>query len=380
MLRYFRYVVISFTALLVLSLGFALIPAERPGPGDPPFSEQARLAALQDALDLRTAAVQLSAEAAAGGAANAGAAEETVTLLTLQARALLSPSDSSSFPGASASASSPPAGSQVPSTAATEAPAAVPTGAGLAAALSASAARRLADAAAADGGMARLLAGVGTAQLLAAESLAAASGVAVATLPPAGAGTTQATGSPAPTADPTASACPLQGSGTAPPKQETKDAETGAALGNMLAAAVAAEQQRIYAYQAALSRLGPDDARAAATFLGQHEELAAEAAVHSRAACTPPPAQQPGFVLAPGFLAAPVDGLGSLELAALPAYGDIVAQAEGHMRTWAIAALQSGARRAVHWGSALGPVPGVVLDQGKLPELPPGPTARPTGS
>lgn len=382
-LRYFRYAVISFTALLVLSLGFSLIPADPPAPADPPFSEQARLAALQDSMDLRAAAERISANAASGGAPNAAVVDGTVTLLTLQARALLSPSDFSPVRPASGSGSPPAPGSAPPSA---EAPAtgtaaaAAPTLAELASALSASGVERLNDAARADGGMARLLAGAGTAQLLAAENVAAAGGVAVERLPHAVTGAPAAVGASGQAADPTASACPSPlpvptGSG-----QETTATGTAAVLVNVLSAAVAAEQQSTYAYQAALPRLGPDDARTAGTFLGQHQELAEEAAARSREACSAPPAQQPGFVLGPDFLAAPRDGLARLELAALPAYGDIVAQADGDLRTWAIAALQSAARRAAHWNGAPGPFPGVVLDQDQLPELPAGPLPAPAGT
>jgi hypothetical protein len=380
-LRYFRYAVISFTTLIVLSLGFSLIPAEPPPPADPPFSEQARLSALQDSLDLRTVAERLSATAAAGGAANAAAVEETVTLLTLQARALLSPSDSTPTRNASAPGAPPPSGSPAPLTAATPAEETVaPTIAGLASALSASGVQRLVDAATADGGMARLLSGAGTAQLLAAERLAAAGGIATATLPHAGAGSPGAPGGPAPAAGPAASTCPSPAPGPTDTGEETTATGTADVLGKALAAAVTTEQQSIYAYQAALPRLKPEDSGAAATFLGQHQELAAAAAARSTAACSAAQAQQPGFVLDPGFLAAPGDGLRRLELAALPAYGDLIAQADGDLRIWAIGALQSAARRAAHWDGAVGPVPGVLLDQGQLPELPasPAPVATET--
>ncbi|WP_406633000.1 DUF4439 domain-containing protein [Pseudarthrobacter quantipunctorum] len=403
-LRYFRYAVISFTALIVLSLGFSLVPADPPEPGDPPFSEQARAAALQDALDLRAAAGRLSAAAGASGDANPAAAGETVTLLTLQARAFLSPADS--YPPHDASASATPLPSGPPS-----GPSATPepTTAGLASALSASGVQRLTDAAEADGGMARLLAGAGTAQLLAAENLAAAAGIAPETLPHAGAAAPPVASPSAPAPDATASACPspFPAPGTTGPGAATEPgaaagqgaagqgaagqgaagqgaagrgpaaADTPAGLGLALSAAVAAEQQSTYAYQAALPRLGPVDSQAAEAFLGQHRELAAGAAAYARAACSTPQSQQPGFVLDPDFLAAPGEGLARLELAALPAYGDVIARADGGLRAWAIAALQSAARRAAHWNGVVGPVPGVLLDQDQLPELPASPAPPP---
>ena len=261
-----------------------------------------------------------------------------------------------------------------------------PTVAGLASALSASGVQRLGDAATADGGMARLLAGAGIAQLLAAERLAAAAGITTATLPHAGAGSSGAPGGSAPAAGPPQSTCP---SPAPAPNDPDPDPDTGQATtatgtaevpGKALAAAVTTEQQSIYAYQAALPRLKPEDSGAAATFLGQHQELAAAAAARSTAACSAAQAQQPGFVLDPGFLAAPGDGLRRLELAALPAYGNIIAQADGGLRIWAIGALQSAARRAAHWDGAVGPVPGVLLDQGQLPELPASPAPVPTGT
>lgn len=372
MLRYFRYAVVSFTAFLVLSLGFALIPAEPPPPADPPFSEQARMAALDDALELRTAAGLLFAATAAGGAPDTAgktaAVDAAVTLLTLQARTLLSPSDSSPLPQ--------------PATALPTTP--LPGLAGLASALSASGVQRLADAAKADGGMARLLAGAGTAQLLAAEDVAAAGGIAVETLPHAAAGTPAAT----PTSSPAGSACPSlppapEGPATpaapASAGQEATGAGTPAAAASALSAALAAEQQSVYAYQAALPRLAAKDAGAAGAFLAEHEDLAAEATAHTRAACSAAQAQQPGYVLDPDFLAAPAAGLARLELGSLPAFGDVIALADGGTREWAISALQSAARRAGHWGGDPGPVPGVVLDQDQLPDLPASSATAPTG-
>ncbi|MFP5367233.1 MAG: DUF4439 domain-containing protein, partial [Actinomycetes bacterium] len=398
-LRYFRYAVISFTAFLVLSLGFTLIPADPPAPADPPFSEQARRAALADSLDLLAAARQ-TAEAAGTDTAASPAADGTVTLLTLQARALVSPSESSLPDAATAPASSlssPSAASE--GTAPSPEPTTAATPADLAAALSASGLQRLRDAETADGGMARLLAGAGTAQLLAAGKLAAASGVAVETLPHAAAaapGGSNAVGSPSSTPGPTDCPSPqpvptgLPATGSpAPAAAPATDGDARAsarpavpalqasALGAALSAAGAAEHQGVYAYQAALPRLAPDQTLIAQGFLEQHQELASEAAAHARAACLEPAIQQPGYVLDPGFLAAPAAGLAALELAALPVYGDLVAHADGDVRKWAIAALQSTARRAVQWGGDPGPVPGIALDPEQLPGLSAAPTASP---
>ena len=91
--------------------------------------------------------------------------------------------------------------------------------------------------------------------------------------------------------------------------QETTGAGTAAAVAGALSAALAAEQQSVYAYQAALPRLAAKDAGAAGAFLAEHEDLAAEATAHTRAACSAAQAQQPGYVLDPDFLAAPAAGL-----------------------------------------------------------------------
>ncbi|PTT64556.1 DUF4439 domain-containing protein, partial [Arthrobacter sp. HMWF013] len=155
--RYFRYAVFALAALLVLSLGFVLIPREPPAPPTPPFSEQARASAYSDALSLRSAGLALARAAGdAPAGPQAASLESAVTLLTVHARALALAGDpaASGFPG----------------------PGSPATAAEFAGALQTSAARRLKDAETADGGMARLLAGAGTAQLLAAEDVAEAAG------------------------------------------------------------------------------------------------------------------------------------------------------------------------------------------------------------
>ncbi|MEO8283383.1 MAG: hypothetical protein ABI568_08265, partial [Pseudarthrobacter sp.] len=179
---YFRYAVFALAALLVLSLGFVLIPREPDAPAVPPFSEQARAAAFSDAVRLRALAL------AAGDAAKearqepaAAASQRAVTLLTVQARALMLPADMlPTAPSMTVSSASAPS-SQVP-----RSPAQVPppsSAAELANALHTSGARRLGDAEKADGGIARVLAGTGTGQLLAAEEMAAATGTALDPLP-----------------------------------------------------------------------------------------------------------------------------------------------------------------------------------------------------
>jgi hypothetical protein len=379
----FRYVVLTLAALLVLSLGFALIPADPPAPPPPPFTEQARAAAFDDVLELRAAGLQLRAAGSDGGAAAPAAAavvDEVVSLLTLQARALLAPQASAqaSRPASTASgtASAPATASGAASPPSTSPAMTAPE---LANALAASGAERLQDAKTADGGMARLLAGAGTAQILAARELAAAAGApAPVTADPAA---TSPVTVPEPAPDQTTQA-PATSAATGGPASATSPAGTpvgscpaapstqGAAPGVALAAAAAAERAAVYAYQAALTRLPPDLAGPASEFLQSHEELAEDAERLARLACAKLPPQQPGYVLAPDFLAAPAAGLAQLEAGTLPGYGDVVATTEGTSRTWALAALQAAAARTAHWGGDAGPTPGLLLDGARLPELP----------
>ncbi len=155
-------------ALVMIGLGVAVAPPQAAEIPEPPFSEQARAAALADTLHLRDAVDRLrhaSGEAndPAGGTGPGDgqpALEDTVRLLTTQARALLAPGEGAS---ATSSAASPSAPSPSPGSS----PQALPASAvELAVALADSGGQRLADAATTEGGMARLLAAVGTAQLL----------------------------------------------------------------------------------------------------------------------------------------------------------------------------------------------------------------------
>jgi len=349
-MRPFRFAVFALAALVVLSLGFALIPAEKPAPAQPSFSERARTAALGDALDLRAAGTQLRST----GAADPGALEPVVTLLTIQARALLPPAQESA-PAAPTAAGTP------------SSPVIPPSAAELVQALARSGTARIKDAETADGGMARLLAGTGTAQLLAAGRLAAAAGVPGPQATPGpdeAAGAEDAAPGPAP-----AFPCP------SPSQVVAKDGAsltTPAGTQEALAAAIAAEQQAVYGYQAALPRLAPAEAGPAAEFLGRHRQLAAAAEERLQRACGTSVPQQPGYVLDPGFLAAPAAGLARLEAATLSSYGDVVAVTEGQDRKWALSALQSAAVRAARWGADPGPVPGLTLDVDQLPALPAG--------
>ncbi|WP_045731005.1 DUF4439 domain-containing protein [Pseudarthrobacter chlorophenolicus] len=394
-MRYARYAVISLAALLVLSLGFAVIPGEQPAPAPPSYTEQARTSALEDALALRAAGLDLAATAAGDGAAGRPT-QAVVTLLTLQARAFL-PAGSPATPSARPSTPPGPAGTPGPSATShptaspSAAPAATATPVDLAKALAASGSRRLKDAQEADGGMARLLAGAGTAQLLAARQLAAAAGEpgAVTAATPYQADATAGSGpqaGPAPT--PLPADCPFmapdtttvpRGStpGGASPASGSPPAESAAGepagtgtVGPVLTAVLQAEQQAAYGYQAAMPRLAAADAGPASEFLQQHRAAAEETENRLRLACQAARPQPPGYALDANFLGAPATALGTLEAAALPVYGDLVALTGGADRTWALSMLESAVARTVHWGADPGPVPGIVLDPAALPALP----------
>ncbi|MET3205395.1 MULTISPECIES: DUF4439 domain-containing protein [unclassified Arthrobacter] len=350
--RYFRYAVFGLATLLVVSLGLVLIPREPSPPAAPPFSEQARASAFADSLSLRVAGQDL--EGAAGATAPtplAAALARVVTLLTVQAQALMLPAVAS--------------GNRAPTDPATASALASVTPwstADFAAALQASGAQRLQDAETADGGMARLLAGTGTAQLLAAEELASAAGIALAPLPVAGPSPLASPAAPTPATATAAASCPSEAA--------VADASTGADLGPALASAVAGELELVYAYQAALTRLNSGSAAPASNFLAQHVTLRNEADAMGRSHCAAVPLRQPGYALSQVFLADPAAGLGTLESGLLPVLGDLVALSEGRDREWALSALQSAARRTAHWGASPGPVPGMVLEEALLPPLP----------
>jgi hypothetical protein len=239
------------------------------------------------------------------------------------------------------------------------------TAAALATELAASASQRLADAAVADGGMARLLAAVGTAQLLQASSLAASAGAP----DPA---------APDPAAPQLSGACPsAPASPSSSPSASSAQAaasagqDTGAAtLPGALAATVRTELETVYGYQVALTRLGGDAAASASQQLARHEALAAGAEALSRMHCAAVPAREAGYTLAPAFLASPAAGLGGLEASALTVYGDLVALSEGQTRQWAISGLVGAARRSALWGAETGDLPGLAADPAAFPELP----------
>ena len=404
-----RYVLLACLALVVVSLGVVLMPARPPEPADPPFSEQARATALAETVRLKDAGSQLgtakqdgskdsSAGSTDGPSAGAGnpAIERTVTLLTTQAQALLAPGESPADAASAAAADSGRATSPAPATSsastapsvsgqtsagqssagqssagqssagATAAP--LPsTAAGLVAALADSGNQRLADAAVADGGIARLLAAVGTAQLLQATALAAGTGTAA---PAVDVAAPRLSGTcPSPSATPQSGAAESSAGQPGPGQSSAVQSAAAAGLGGALAAVVRTEAQTIYGYQVALPRLGGAAAKSAAEELARHDALLGGAELLSRLHCSTVPPREAGYTLGQSFLASPAAGLGSLEAAALPAYGDLVALSEGETRQWAIAALLGAGKRAVLWGTDPGALPG--LDPATLPGLEP---------
>lgn len=327
-----RTFLLAFLAVLILGVGAVLVPRDAGKPQAVPFSETARTDALSSTQTLlRSASLLESAD--------------TVTLLTSQARALLQPSS----PSASGTPPASPAPGATPDR---------PTRGGLVSALSSSASRRLADAAKADGGMARLLAAVGTAQLLEASRLAAAWGVPVPEAP-AMAGTATA---PPPS-------CPAA-PGTAAPASGS--AATKADLPGALAAVVSSEQEAIYAYQVALTKLDAKASATAATSLARHQELLRAAEAQGRLHCIATPPREAGYRLPATFAAQPGLALGNLESSSLTAYADLVALSDGETRQWAIDGLIDAAKRSQAWGSPVGPFAGLAVDGAALPPLPAG--------
>ncbi len=436
--RYFRYAVFALAAVLVLSLGFVLIPREPDAPAPPPLSEQVRAAAFSDAVELRARAQAVGDAAdAARQETTAAAARHAVILLTVQAGALKLPADMlpadpsvplSSAPAGSVPLSSPPVSSlpvgsagasSLPDTPSSAPVQSLPSAAEFAVALHSSGARRLGDAGKADGGIARLLAGTGIAQLLAAEEIAAATGAVLDPLPgrtvagsapslpalPFPAASSPAASSPAvsstaapsfsvpsPAAPSPAESSLAESSPAAsppavfPPAASSPAAASagpitsgctaagtggGANLASSFASIAGAELELVYAYQAALTRLSPATAAPASDFLARHEGLSRTAEAAAAAHCAALPPTPAGYALDAAFLADPAAALGALEAGTLPAYGDLIALSDGAERAWAVAALESAVRRAAQWGASPGPVPGTVLDESALPTLPP---------
>ncbi|MDQ0028992.1 DUF4439 domain-containing protein [Arthrobacter bambusae] len=343
-----KAVLLALLAVLVLGTGAVLVPRDAGSLQAAPSSEIARAEALSSAEALLGSASLLEGTtpggAPAGEASGGNGISDTVMLLTRQAQALLP----SSTPESNTPAASPSPGATQDR----------PTRAGFVSALSSSASRRLADAVNADGGMARLLAAVGTAQLLESTRLAATWGL------PAPA--TPASESTAPTPPPS---CPAStGTSTAAPTSGTAPAK--ADLPAALAAVVSSEQESIYAYQVALTKLDAKASATAATWLGRHQELLRGAEAQGRLHCIATPPLEAGYRLPASFAAKPALALGSMESSSLTAYADLVALSEGQTRQWAIDGLVDAAKRSQAWGAPVGPFAGLAIDNAALPPLP----------
>ena len=360
-----RLALIVVLAVVVLTLGLVVRPGKPAEPAPPTASEKALAAALADTVELRSDAERLT------GAGTA--ADGTVSFLTTQARALWRPGSAT----VSASPSPAPSGAATPGESpapASPSPAAVPTAApvtaaSLVTALDASGRQRLADTAAADPGTARLLASIGTGQLLQASALAAATGMpdpATTGAPasaPASAAPATASATPSPSACPSATDFP-----SAAPSASASPARPD--LANALAEVISTERETVYAYQVALTRLDGTGVAAAATRLTRHEALAAAAEALSRQHCAASPPRQAGYALDPTFLAAPAAGLRALESGSLAAYADLVGLSDGSTRQWAVSGLLEAGRRAAAWGAPPEPTPGLSVDPAELPTLP----------
>lgn len=326
-----RLLLVGLVALLVAGTGIVLIPRDSGVPDDVSFTEAARRGALDSTLELRSSSLAL--QDAGSLPAPAAGSQGIVTLLTTHARALQSPA--TSRPSGTVSTG-----------------AVAPSKAAFVAGLSASGHQRLRDAREADGGIARLLAAVGTSQLLAAEELATAWQLPAPGPVPDQGGSTTAAG---PVSCPSVS-----------PTSEPGSATTDAAL----AAAVRSGQEAVYVYQVALKRIEAGSADSAAAALAAHEQLLHQAETLTRANCGDVPAPEAGYRLPAQFAQSPAAALGALEAASLPRFGDLVALSTGGTRDWAISGLLATGRRSALWGAPLPPLPGLTLDAGNLPPLP----------
>ncbi|MBT2587495.1 DUF4439 domain-containing protein [Arthrobacter sp. ISL-95] len=342
-----RVLLVAVVTLLVAGTGMVLIPRDSGTPPAVSFSETARRTALEDTLSLRQSATTL-AEAAAPEAGTP-VLGNAVTLLTTHAQALFDPNATPSSGVPSSTVPSSTAPSDRPDTAATQSSRAT-----FLTRLAGSGWKRLDDAREADGGIARLLAAVGSAQVLQAEKLAAE------WLLPLQEQTT-ASETKAPAATPLAASCP-----SASPTPEPTSATTDTAL----AAVVRSQREAIYVYQVALKRLDGTKTAAAAKHLEVHEALLRQAESVISANCADAPTSEAGYRLPEQFNQDPAAFLGSLELASLPRFGDLVALSTDETRRWAMDNLLAAARRSTGWGAPLPALPGLILDAGELPSLP----------
>lgn len=372
--RTIRIVLVSLVALLVVGTGVALQPRTGEQP-QPSFSETARTSALTDVLTLIDSARRL--EAAEGTKELADALE----LLTNHARALQGPAGLAPVTPSSPAMVTPNS-SPAPVT---------PKRDELLSTLVASSSSRLTAAAGSDGGTARLLAAVGTAQLLEASKLAAAWGLRAPTIAVPAGGVAEASsaqpGDGPRTAERSASAAEAPAAGCPAAESPGTAGPAVATLPGALAEAVRAELEAVYGYQVALKRLEPGQAAAASAYLAKHQEALRQAEAISRLLCVGVPPREAGYRLPATFANAPARALGDLEADVLPLYGDLIAlsptpqgapsqdptnpPAASDTRSWAIAMLVSAAQRAQSWAEPVPDFPGIILDTSELPTLQP---------
>lgn len=365
----FRTGILLSAGAVILSTGMVVTLQEPAPPPAPTFSEQALIDAYEDAGLLRSAGAAIAGHASLQTPLSAQLGR-TVTLLTVQEKALYRPlpEPAPPTPSVSATATTPPPD---------QVPAAVSA---FLAELAASAGERLKDAEEADGATARLLAAAGTGQLLEARSLATLSGV-----PLPAAATVEPVEIPAPTAPatvapPTAEPSP----GCSSPASASASAEAAAAL----TAVLEAERQGDYGYTVALPRLPAEAVSVAEAAWLEHRVQAGEATSLLSRYCLDAPAPAAGYALGTEFLASPAGALAALEAGALPLYGDLIAFSEGTVRQWAVRSLLEGAERASGWGADTGALPGVAVQDAELPRLPwepsrfpsPGPSPGPSAA
>ncbi|YCH09622.1 DUF4439 domain-containing protein [Arthrobacter sp. alpha11c] len=347
-----RLLLISVVALLVAGTGIVLLPRDSGTPPTVSFSESALADAFTDTHRLRESTAGLMA--AAGSGSQTAALDDAVTLLTTQSRALLPPSAAASAMAGtadtSASSSASTAGDKDDQAEDDAPPEATPVS--VVAGLTASGRQRLEDAREADGGIARLLAAVGSAQLLQGEKLAAMWQLRVPS--PTSSGNPPAT-------TPAVHQCP-----SVSPTPEATAATTDAAL----AATVRSEQEAVYIYQVALKRLDAGATAQAAKDLAVHERLLQQAEALTRRNCGDVPTREAGYRLPGQFAEDPAAGLGALESDSLQGFGDLIALSTGETRDWATSSLLAAVRRSLDWGATLAALPGLELDDDDLPPLP----------
>ncbi|MBD7995933.1 DUF4439 domain-containing protein [Arthrobacter sp. Sa2CUA1] len=303
---------------------------------DPPrtFSEKA----LNEAFaTVRILVADADALAASGTGAAAGELQLQSEVLKEQALLLTSPGGAAAFEAAL----------QAPGSREDSYPAAVE-----------SAARANLEAAGrADYGTARLLASVGTAQLLLAERAGKALGVPVET-----AGETGWT----PVLDEDATArCSEDSDAAAGP-----DAGSGSGAAESLQSALDGEYGAVYAYEVAQAQssgwetvlgLGLAERRNA------HLEAGRDGVALLPAVCLPPVSPVPAYSLSTGFFADPAAALTEMEAAFPGVYADLVGSSDGAVRSWAISRLVESSRLLYTGAASVPASPGLDAEPAALP-------------